>query len=289
MKWVIDQTTQGTVIGFIAIVLWGALALLSGLSEQIPAFQLMAMSFTIGFFVIATKWCVSGRFPLHLTKVPVSYWLLSVFGLFGYHFCYFLALRHAPIVQAGLITYLWPLLIVILSVFCLKRPVGRFLWFGVLLSVLGCIMLIWQPNGEFQFDHLMGYGLALLCPLIWSSYSVLNAKYSHIPSDFIGWVCAITALLAYVCHLLLEQTMWPLSLSLWFGVVLLGLGPVGLAFVVWDYGMKHGNVALLGSLSYLAPLISTVLLLVWGEGALTTTMAIGGCLVIAGAVMAAKR
>ena len=284
-----DKQTKGTFIGLVAIILWGALALLSDVSSQIPPFQLMAMSFTIGFLVIYIKWRLTGSSPIKLLEAPPLFWLLSIFGLFGYHFCYFLALRYAPVVQAGLVAYLWPLFIVILSVLWLKRAVTRFLWLGVLLSVVGCFMLIWQPDGDFKTEYLIGYGLAFACALIWSSYSVLSAKFSAVPSDFIGWVCAFTAVLAFICHLLLEQPLWPLSSSLWFGVVLLGIGPVGIAFVVWDHGMKHGNVALLGSLSYLAPVISTCLLLVWADGVLTASMAIGGSLVIIGAILAAKR
>ena len=277
---------KGTAIGIIAIVLWGALALLSDVSSQIPAFQLMAMSFAIGFLTIACKWKLSKLPILSLVKQPLPVWLLTVFGLFGYHFCYFLALRYAPVLQAGLIAYLWPLLIVIFSVWLLNRPVGRFLWLGVILSLIGCILLIWTPEARFESSYLVGYGLALACALVWSLYSVLSARFTQVSSDFIGWGCFATALLALVCHLALENTLWPLSFDLWLGVSLLGIGPVGFAFVAWDYGMKNGDVALLGSLSYLAPLLSTALLILWGNGVLTIGLAVGGGCVILGAVFA---
>ena len=52
----------------------------------------------------------------------------------------------------------------------------------------------------------------------------------------------------------------------WIVMVLLGLGPIGAAFMLWDIGMKHGNVAFLGVLGYASPVISTTLLITLGPG-----------------------
>ena len=285
--------TQGTLIGFIAVLLWGCLAFLTDLNRAIPPFQLMAMSFAAGFLVIFAKWQFSGQSARRLARQSLGVWGLTLFGLFGYHFCYFLALRHAPVAQAGLIAYLWPLLIVLLANRLLNAPVTKGLVVGVLLSLLGCAMLIYQPDEAVSGEYWTGYLLAFACALIWSSYSVLSAKMarlsdSPVPSDFVGWGCAVTAVLALLCHVVLEQTLWPLSGEQWLGVILLGAGPVGMAFVAWDHGMKRGNVALLGSLSYLAPLLSTLILVIWAGVALTGALMLGTLLILSGAVLAGR-
>ncbi|NQY36238.1 MAG: hypothetical protein HRT37_14945 [Alteromonadaceae bacterium] len=82
---------KATAIGSIAILLWGSLALLSDFNREIPTFQLMAMSFFVGFIVIAIKWQCTGVNALVLFKQPMSKWALTLFGLFGYHFFYFMA------------------------------------------------------------------------------------------------------------------------------------------------------------------------------------------------------
>ena len=96
-------------------------------------------------------------------------------------------------------------------------------------------------------------------------------------------------MLATIFHLAFEATVWPASGLEWLGVIGLGLGPVGAAFFTWDYGTKHGDIQVLGALAYGAPLISTVLLVVFGKGEATWAVA-GGCvLIIGGALLASKQ
>lgn len=281
-----SQQFKATLIGFSAIVWWGCLAFLTDINRLIPAFQLMAMSFTLGFVVIAIKWLLNGQSPLWVARQSVGVWALTLLGLFGYHFFYFMALKHAPVLQAGLVAYLWPLFIVVFATVLFNRPVSRWLIVGAVVSLLGCWLLIYREDMLMSREHLLGYGFALACALIWSLYSVLSSKVSDVSSDFIGWGCGATALLALICHVLLESTFWPLSTEQWLCVIALGFGPVGLAFVAWDHGMKKGNVALLGSLSYLAPLISTVILVWVADKPVTGQLLLGGSLVLFGAISA---
>ena len=84
------------------------------------------------------------------------------------------------------------------------------------------------------------------------------------------------------------MTVWPADRVAWAAVLGLGLGPVGLAFYVWDRGMKHGNMRLLGAASYATPLLSTVILASLGLGEATNTLWIAAILVTAGALVAAS-
>ena len=245
------------------------------------------MSFATGFAVIALKWKLTGQNAIALFKQPSATWALTLCGLFGYHFFYFLALRTAPVLQAGLIAYLWPLFIVLLATRLLNNPIKPLLIAGSVLSLLGCCLLIYRTGMQLSTQHIWGYVFAITCALIWSLYSVLSSKRTQVPSDFIGWGCGVTALLALACHSVLEQTLWPLSSSQWVGILLLGGGPVGIAFVAWDHGMKKGNLPLLGSLSYLAPLLSTIILIVWADVQVTGQLLLGGLMILGGAIMAA--
>ena len=123
-----------TVIGFTAILMWAALALLTKLSGPIPPFQLTAMSFTIAFMIGIATWIRDGGNPLDHLKLPKAVWTLGITGLFGYHFFYFLALQNAPAVEANLINYLWPLLIVLFSALL---PGEQLRWFHVAGAIEG--------------------------------------------------------------------------------------------------------------------------------------------------------
>lgn len=279
---------MATLVGFGAILLWSFLALFTAASGSVPPFQLTAIAFAIGGAIGLLRWV--GRLErLALLRQPLSVWLLGIGGLFGYHFAYFTALRNVPPVEAGLIAYLWPLLIVLFSTLLPGERLRIHHIVGALLGFAGAFLIVTGGNlVAFEPRYLYGYSMALACALIWSSYSVLSRRVAQIPTDVVTGYCLVTALLAGVAHLLLEETVWPAGWVEWFAVVGLGLGPVGLAFYIWDHGVKHGDIQVLGAASYLAPLLSTLILIGAGYAELTLVVGVACLLIGGGSVIAAK-
>lgn len=281
---------KATLVGATAVLMWGMLALLTTLTGAVPPFQLVALSFTIATAMIALKWMIRGERPLAYLRQPPGAWALGVAGLFGYHFFYFMALRNAPPVEAGLIAYLWPLLIVVFSALL---PGERLRWWhvaGALAGLAGTVILVTDGSGldGFKSAHALGYVMAGACALTWSAYSVVNRRFRAVPTDTVGGFCVATAVLAALCHLAFETTVWPADAGEWLAVLGLGLLPVGAAFFAWDYGTKHGDIQVLGALAYAAPLISTVLLVAFGKGQATVALGLGCLLIVGGAVVASK-
>jgi drug/metabolite transporter (DMT)-like permease len=224
--------------------------------------------------------------PQDRFRLPLAVWALGIYGLFGYHFCYFMALRLAPPVEAGLINYLWPLLIVLFAALLPgERLRGRQVA-GALLGFAGAALIVTRGQGlRVDPQYAAGYAFAVAAGVIWASYSVLSRRARHVPTSAVGAFCGATALLALACHLLFEQTVWP-SGGEWLAVLGLGLGPVGAAFYVWDYGVKRGDIQTLGALAYAAPLLSTLLLIVMGLAEATWVIAAACGLIMGGAVLA---
>jgi drug/metabolite transporter (DMT)-like permease len=278
---------RATLIGFSAVVMWALLALLTAASGSVPPFQLAAMAFAIG-----TALGLAARFlspPAVRTPIPAKVWVIGIAGLFGYHFFYFTALRNAPAVEASLIAYLWPLLIVVGSALL---PGEKLRWHhlaGALLGLAGAFLIV-SKGGRLDFDrsYAVGYSAALVCALVWSSYSLLSRRFPAVPTGVVTWFCAATAVLSFICHMLLEQTVWPEGWSQWLAVAGLGLMPVGAAFYAWDHGVKHGNIQVLGAASYAAPLLSTLVLIAAGAADATPRILAACALITAGAVLAAK-
>ncbi|OWV28962.1 aromatic amino acid exporter YddG [Halomonas campaniensis] len=278
-----------TWIGSISVLLWGTLALLTKLSGgEIPEFQLMAMTFGIAFLLMGGRWVLAGHTGVRYIRQPPFAWCIGIVGLFGYHFAYFKAMTLAPAVEVSLLAYLWPLLIVLLSALLPDERLRAQSIVGALVALVGCWLLISRNAGGFAWENLPGYLVALACALIWSSYSVLSRLVRTVPTDAVGWFCGVTALLALGCHMLWEETVWPDGLMQWVGVVGLGLGPVGIAFFTWDYGVKHGNIQLLGTLAYSAPLISVVLLILAGYGEATAAVLSASVLIVIGSLIAGR-
>ena len=278
---------KATLIGALAVPLWAVLALFTTGAAGIPPFQLLALSFAVGACFNALLLMRRGLSAWRVLRQPARVWLLGVGGLFGYHWFYFIALSHAPAVQASLIAYLWPLLIVLFSALLPGERVRVSHILGVMLGLLGAALLLLGDGAlDFQSGYWLGYLAAIACALTWSSYSVLNRLFGGVSSDAVTGFCAVTALLGALCHVALEQTVWP-SNSQWLAILGLGLGPVGAAFWVWDYGTKHGNIQVLGTLAYATPLLSTLLLIAFGQGQASWPVVIACGLIVGGALVAA--
>lgn len=279
---------SATLIGVAALAMWGMLASLTSFARDIPPFQLTAMTLGLGGVVGVSSWPFR-RGAARGLMAPKRAWALGLYGLFGYHLCYFAALRLAPAVEASLIAYLWPLLIVLLSSLLPHEKLKPPHLIGAGLGFLGAALLVGGGHGvSLRGDYLLGYLAALTCAFVWSSYSLLSRLLGDVSSDSIAGFCLASALLAALAHWGFETTIWPKSASGWVAIVLLGLFPTGLAFYAWDIGVKRGDIQLLGVLSYATPVVSTLLLVGLGRADFTTTIAIAMGLVTLGAIIATR-
>ena len=285
--------TRATVAGLGAIALWSSLAALTVLSGDVPPFQLTAMAFAIGTLVGVAFARARGLSLGVLRDVPLASWALGIYGLLGYHVCYFAALRQAPALEASLINYLWPLLIVVFAGFLPRRLDGRPLAaqhvLGAAVAFAGTALILVQTQRAAGFNGAWtGYLSAVAAALIWSSYSVASRLFRDVPSTAVTGFCGCTAMGAALIHLMTETPVWPASMGQWLAIAAMGLGPLGLAFYLWDEGMKHGNMLRLGLASYATPLLSTLVLAVSGLGVVSPVLAVAAALVSAGAVIAGR-
>jgi drug/metabolite transporter (DMT)-like permease len=280
--------SAATLVGFCAILMWSLLALLTAASGQVPPFQLAAMTFAIGGGIGAASWLLR-RGAARSLRQPPEVWALGVGGLFGYHALYFMALRLAPPAEAGLISYLWPLLIVLFSALLPSERLRPHHVVGAAMGLAGTVMLFAERGGlSISPDFIPGYSAAFVAAFVWSTYSVLSRRFAAVSTDAVVGFCLATSLLAAVCHLLLETTTWPADFQQWLAVLALGIGPVGAAFYAWDVGMKHGDIRVLGAASYAAPVLSTLFLVLAGFAEPTASLALAAALIAAGGLLAAK-
>ncbi|MEX0366598.1 MAG: DMT family transporter [Ruegeria sp.] len=279
---------RATAIGFVAVLLWSLLALFTVGSAPTPPLLLNAVCFTIGG-TLGLIWTAINGGLAQLRTVRWTIYAFGTLGLFGYHALYFSALRMAPAAEAGLIAYLWPLLIVLFSGLLPGEALRTGHLFGALLGFAGAALIITGGGGAgFEAQHLPGYALALLCALTWSGYSVLSRRLGKTPTSSVAVFCVAPALASWALHFAVEETVWPAGTIGWASTLALGLGPVGLAFYVWDIGVKQGDIQMLGTSSYAAPLLSTLVLVVAGIAAPSWTLAIAALLITGGALIAAR-
>jgi len=258
---------QANLYAFAAIALWASLAALGVALRHVPPFLLTGITLMVGSVL---AWPMVARWP-KLWKIAPSSLGLGVFTLFGFHFLLFIALRLAPAVEVNLVNYLWPLFIVIMSPLYLPHirlravhVIAALIGFaGAAIAILGSRDTAEQPEGQ-GLSAVLGYGLALCSGLIWANYSLQTMRRSAlgkgIPTAAIGLFGLLSGLLSLLCHVVLEPAV-VLSLTDWAQLAVLGLGPLGGAFYLWDAALKRGDARHIGLLSFLTPLLSTLTLL----------------------------
>lgn len=279
--------SSSTLYALAAIALWATLASLGTTLSHLPPFLLTGLALLTGSVI---SWPLVLR-DRRAWAVPAGTLALGVTGLFGYHFLLFIALRHAPPVEANLVNYLWPLLMVVLAPVLLPgmrlKPLhlaAALLGFaGAAIAILGAGS--GAPNGAAV--ERWGFLPALASAFTWAGYSLLTRRVAHFPTAAIGLFGLVSGLLALACHALLEP---PAALSARDAVLvaLCGLGPLGAAFFFWDMALKRGDARQIGILSYITPLASTALLLAVTGRPMSWSIALAAALILGAAVMGAR-
>lgn len=269
-----------------AIALWISLAALGLLLKHIPPFLLTGVALLMGS-LLALPFVIRDR---RQWRVPASTLALGVYGLFGFHFLLFMALRHAPPVEANLVNYLWPLFMVVLAPLLLAgvqlrtvHVVAALLGFaGAAVAILGAGSTSVTSGGGFW-----GYLLALASALIWASYSLLTQRVKPFPTAAIGLFGLVSGALSLLCHWALEPAA-ALSGRDWLLLAVMGLGPLGGAFFLWDQALKRGDARQIGVLSYLTPLGSTALLMLVSGRPLSWSIGLAAVMIMGAAVLGTR-
>ena len=265
-----------------AIVLWASLASLATLLSDIPPFLLTGIGLIIGAMVSLP----SLRSGLTPWKIPFKTLLIGVYGLFGYHFMLFLALQTAPAVEANLVNYLWPLLIVLLSPIFTKSLSLNFRYVLAAISgFAGAVLAITSNGAGFGFASIeVGYFFALAAAVIWATYSLATTTVPSFPTPAIGLFALVSGVLAIGAHFVFEPAA-SISTADWLLLLVLGVGPLGGAFYLWDAALKIGDPRRIGLLAFLTPLLSTILLVLVSGASLSWQLLLATGLIVGGALL----
>jgi drug/metabolite transporter (DMT)-like permease len=275
-----------TLLAFLTIILWSFLAYLGAQVNHLPSILVTGIALSVSGILSSVTY--------KTWRVPFKTLLIGVGGIFGYHFLFFTAFRYAPVVEANLVNYLWPLLIVLLApVYLTGHELGLHHILGAIMGLLGAGLIV--SGGRFSLDiaNLPGYLSAAGAALVWASYSLLTKRVPPFPTTAVGSFCLVSGLFSLAVYLAgmvlgnpsIHTTSLQPAGSDWYYLFLLGIGPLGAAFFTWDAALKRGDPRVIGSLAYITPLSSTLVLVLVGGKPFTWVSALAMFLIVVGALV----
>jgi drug/metabolite transporter (DMT)-like permease len=272
---------RATLSALTAILIWSSLAILGSRLTNVPSLLQVGAALLVSGLLSAPR---HGEW-----RLPARTWLVGVSGIFGYHFLIFTSFKHAPVVEANLLNYLWPLLIVALSPVVLSgHSLRHHHVVGALTGFIGAGLIV--TGGKLSPDpaHLAGYFMAAGAALSWALYSLLTKRVPRFPTSAVGGFCMASGVLSsalYLAGVLGSGSLYIPTPQEWLYILLLGLGPMGASFFLWDSALKDGDPRIVGSLSYLTPMLSTLWLVLLGGEDLTPVSGVAMLLLVAGSLI----
>jgi drug/metabolite transporter (DMT)-like permease len=208
--------------------------------------------------------------------------LVGVVGLTGTIFLQYLAFATAPIVEANVVAYGWPLFAALWPALAYR---SRQTLAGVPLAMVGFagVALILDSGGGLGFADggMVGYVAALASAVCMAFYTIISGRSRVLTDAFLLPATAFGMVLALaLCVSGLGTWIWvSASLGAWAASVYAGVGPMAGGFLLWSVAMSGGGAKRLAPLGYATPLASTVLLVLFGE-AFTSNTLLGALLVL---------
>ena len=241
-----------------AILCWASLPAATGSGlNGLSINELMFFSFTAAalFLYVADALWRKTFIPF---IPPLKASLLGIWGIFLYHYIYYQAMAHAPLAEAAILATTWSFWIVVFSSLILYRKLKGGILLAACIGFVGAALVISSgKNFSFQAEHMTGYGLALLCGLIWSTFSVA-LPIMRMQGDPMPAYTIYAAILSAILYGLSGPHTLP-SVSSLASATYLGCIPLGLSFVLWNRAVSGGNLAIIGLLSYLVPPLAVLL------------------------------
>ncbi|MDY0344846.1 MAG: DMT family transporter [Lentimicrobium sp.] len=243
----------------------------------------VAVVFLGSMLLINGRW--AGLKQLTLKEVGLS----AVMGLLNPFAYYLILLKAYSLLQAQeavALNYIWPMILVLLSIPVLKQRITLLNIFALIISFFGTLVIATGGRlSTLTFTNPLGTGLALVSALFWASYWLLNMKDKRETTEKLFLNFGFGFFYALIYTIVTKQWIWP-GFEGSLGVIYIGLFEMGITFVIWLKALKYAeNTAKVSNLVYLSPFISLFFVNIFvGEKILWSTIA-GLSLIIGGILL----
>ncbi len=258
-----DNKQKGYLFAALTIIFWGtsASAFKIGL-WHIDHYQLLLYStFTAVVFLFFVLWFQKKIWVLKTftRRQYLNSMFLGFLNPFMYYVVLFKAYSLLPAQIAQPLNFIWPIVLVLLSIPILKQKIGLKSFVALIISFTGVYFISSQGDlFNFKFANPLGVGLALSTSIFWALFWLFNMKdqRDEVVKLFLNFVFAFILILVVTIK---ESSIFTNSTEGVFAAIYIGLFEMGITFVLWLKALKlAGRTDKIGNLIYLTPFCSLV-------------------------------
>lgn len=299
------MTAQGTkafntALSVVAVLIWSsAVGVGRGLSEHFGPLTTASLVFLIGGITGCAVELARGTLVSKARRANPRYVVFGGAAFVLYAALFYLALGlatdHTALLGVGLFNYLWPMMVVVLSIPVLGKGIRPLLWPGLALSLCGLYLAVQKGGGLSLADFMQSAGanrvpflLAGLAAVSWGLFSNFSRKWSAAGGEgLVSIFLLMTGIILGAVRILFFQETARFSIPIVVELVIYSIA-CWLANLFWEAGVNRGDIVLAGVMAYSAPFLSTVFTGLYLGVAVGWKIWVGCGLLIAGAVLCKK-
>ena len=266
------QQRQAYTYALLAVLCWSTIGSAFKISLRYLDFlTLLLFSSFVAVIVLFIILSVQGKTDL-LKKIKkpevVNSAFLGLLNPFLYYVVLLKAYELLPAQEAGTLNYIWPLVLVLLSIPMLKQKITPWSILAILVSFFGIILI--STHGHilsFTFSSPLGVLLALGSAVFWALYWIFNMKdrREEVSKLFLNFCFGFFYIFLTIIILRTLGVKWNRYPILpWQGIagsVYLGIFEMGITFILWLMALKlSSTTAKVSNLIYLSPFVSLILI-----------------------------
>jgi len=263
--------------------------------EEMDPYSFNAMRF---IFATAMLSFVAHKRGYSLKVRKEHFWKLVGIGIVGnvfYQLFFIIGVNYTYAANAAVMLGTIPIWVALLSQFFTEEKLTLYKSLGVFFAFAGVTFIIMGGDDTLSFESETFFGniIILVAAVCWATFTILSRKYLRVysPLQYSAFMSQVG-----LAGLLLIGLPFMVNLD-WSGISIVGYGgilysgalSVGLAYIIWNNGVKKIGAVRTAAYQNLVPVLGLVFGLILLGEELTVLQYIGAGLVIIGIVLARKK
>lgn len=250
-------------LAMVAVILWSTLSPVTKIVlNTLPNMEVLCVASFVAFLFLLALNLIKRKFKGIRDWKAKDYLTvcgLGFLGLFLYSALYYYGISVMSAQDACIINYLWPLMIVLFSIFVLKEKMNFRKAIAVLISFVGVVLVATKGNfTEMDMTNLKGIISCMGAAVCYGIFSVYNKKKAYDQNISMMFFFGVSALFAGVCSLLTEERA-PIASGQFLGILWIGVFVNAIGYLSWCLALNRGETAQISNLAYITPFLAMVL------------------------------